>query len=236
MAVIDFHTHILPGIDDGSSSVKRSLAMLRKEAEQGIRKVVASPHFYPHQESPEGFLARWRKSAEQLREEMKNVPGLPEVMLGAEIYFFEGISDFESLREMAIEGTDYVMIEMPMRSWSNRNLQELAGIHHKLNLTPIIAHLDRYISPLHTYEIPERLSELPVLIQANAEFFTGWTRPLALRLFKEQKIHLLGSDCHNLDTRPPNMDLAIRALSRAFGMEALAEINRLEETILAHHS
>ncbi len=236
MPLIDFHTHILPEVDDGSASVAQSIAMLQKEAEQGICRVVASPHFYPHRETPERFLAKRRISAEHLQAEMEKTSGLPEVFLGAEVYFFEGISDCEFLREMAIEGTDYVLIEMPMKPWPERHLRQLVEIRHKLELTPIIAHLDRYIRPFHTQGILERLTDLPVLIQANAAFFSGWTRPLALRLFKEGKIHLLGSDCHNLDTRPPDMETAIRALTKAYGKSALAQINRLEEKILAQLS
>ena len=56
--VIDFHSHILPGIDDGSASVEQSIAMLRMEAEQGIDHVVATPHFYPQYDTPEHFLRK----------------------------------------------------------------------------------------------------------------------------------------------------------------------------------
>ena len=62
MKVVDFHTHILPGIDDGSSSAEESLAMLQMEKEQGIDTVVVTPHFYPQEDRPERFLKR-RKEA-----------------------------------------------------------------------------------------------------------------------------------------------------------------------------
>ena len=61
--IIDFHSHILPGIDDGSESVEQSIAMLRMEAEQGITHVVATPHFYPRHDTPQRFLQR-RKDAD----------------------------------------------------------------------------------------------------------------------------------------------------------------------------
>ena len=60
----DFHSHILPEIDDGSSSVEESLAMLQAERDQGIQSVVATPHFYAHHDSPERFLKR-RAAARQ---------------------------------------------------------------------------------------------------------------------------------------------------------------------------
>ena len=56
--MIDFHTHILPKMDDGSKSTEESIAMLKMQAEQGIRWVVATPHFYAEPESPQDFLQR----------------------------------------------------------------------------------------------------------------------------------------------------------------------------------
>ncbi len=232
MPSVDFHTHILPGIDDGSPSVERSVRMLRAEGEQGIRWVIATPHFYPHRESPQSFLTQRQTAEDRLRAAMADEPGLPRVSVGAEVYFFEGISDCEYLKELAISGTDYVMIEMPMKAWSERNLQELAGIRQKQKLTPIIAHLDRYIKPFQTHRLPERLAEYPFLIQVNADFFTGWSRPLALRLFNRGQIHLLGSDCHDLDHRPPNMNRALSVLERAFGKKALDRIEEFEQIVL----
>ena len=85
--IIDFHSHVLPGIDDGSRSVEESIAMLQAEAAQGIRHVVATPHFYPHHDSPEHFLEKRREAEEALRREMKHHPGLPELSIGAEVYF-----------------------------------------------------------------------------------------------------------------------------------------------------
>ena len=67
----DFHSHVLPGIDDGSKSLKESIAMLRMEAEQGIRRVVATPHFYARHDQPERFLARRARSEELLRQELQ---------------------------------------------------------------------------------------------------------------------------------------------------------------------
>ena len=63
--MIDFHSHILPGIDDGSKSVEMSIKMLRREAQQGISRVVATPHFYPQTDNPERFLRR-RAEAERI--------------------------------------------------------------------------------------------------------------------------------------------------------------------------
>ena len=70
---IDFHTHILPGIDDGSASVEESIELLKAEAAQGITKVVATPHFYANYDSPERFLERRAKAKVLLDEEIKKI-------------------------------------------------------------------------------------------------------------------------------------------------------------------
>lgn len=64
--MIDFHTHILPGVDDGAENIETALAMLREEAVQGVNQVFATPHFYADEETPEAFLERRRASFEGL--------------------------------------------------------------------------------------------------------------------------------------------------------------------------
>lgn len=224
--IIDFHTHILPNVDDGSHSVETSIEMLRMEEKQGVGRVILTPHFYANHDSPQRFFKRCQKSLVNLRDSMANYSDIPKLSFGAEVHFFEGMSDSESLLDMAITGTRCILVEMPMSPWSDRMLQELTGIHQKYRLIPIIAHIDRYISPFRNRGIMDSLAKLPVLIQANASFFTQKsTQRLALKLLREEKIHLLGSDCHNLESRPPNIDGAIKVIEKHLGSDAVMRIN-----------
>ena len=232
LGVVDFHTHILPLIDDGSSSVEESIELLQLEAQQGVTHVVATPHFYANHQFPERFLEKRRESCEILQKELSSYEGLPKVSVGAEVYFFEGMSDCEYLSQMAIEGTDCVMVEMPMSSWSQRNLQELVGIVEKQRLTPIIAHLDRYVKFLKPRSVFDKISQLPVLIQVNASFFINRsTRKLALRLLSEGKIHLIGTDCHNVADRKPQIGEAVSIIRESLGVRAIQQINSLEQML-----
>lgn len=229
----DFHSHILPGIDDGSKSVEESISILRKEAEQGIRHVVATPHFYARYDSPEKFLTRREEAANKLLSAMENDPQLPKISVGAEVYYFQGISDCDILQQLTIDQKRYILIEMPQVPWTDRMYRELQDIQYKLDLIPIIAHVDRYMKPFKTFGIPERLEDLPVLVQANADFFLRpTTRRMALRLLNEGKIHLLGSDCHNLTTRAPNMDRALQIIQKRLGTEVLEQIQACAEEVL----
>lgn len=231
--IVDFHSHILPRIDDGSASVEESIAMLRREAEQGIRHVVATPHFYANYDAPDRFLKRRAEAARRLREELAQHPELPEITLGAEVYFFSGISDSDILSELTIGEKRCILIEMPMSEWTDSMYRELEGIYVKQGLMPVIAHVDRYIGPFRTFGIPQRLAQLPVLVQANAEFFlTRSTARMALRMLREDEIHLLGSDCHNLKNRVPNLGQAVELIRHRLGDGVLARIEEYQQTVL----
>jgi protein-tyrosine phosphatase len=230
---VDFHSHILPGVDDGSRSVEESLEMLRTEARQGIGTVVATPHFYANHDTPERFLRRRAAAWEMLHAAMAQEAGLPEVILGAEVYYFSGISDSDQLHRLTIGQKRYIMLEMPTVPWTQNMYQEMDNIYTKHGITPVIAHIDRYISPLRHRQILDRLEELPVLVQANSDFFLRpATARLALRMLKEKRIHLLGSDCHNCSTRKPELGRAIEKIEKHLGASALEHLRFYEETVL----
>lgn len=232
--ITDFHSHILPNVDDGSASVEESIAMLRLEAEQGIRQVIATPHFYPRYDSPERFLARRKTAEAALRDAMATYDDLPQVICGAEVYFFSGISECEALPQLTIGGKKCILIEMPPVPWTKNMYSELEAIHSRWALTPIIAHVDRYLGVLSTYGIPQRLAELPVLVQANASFFLQpGSRGRALRMLKKDQIQLLGSDCHNLSTRPPNLEKALQVIGRHLPPDILERIGSYQQQVLA---
>lgn len=234
--VVDFHSHILPGVDDGSSSLEQSIQMLQMEHSQGIKKVIATPHFYAQHDKPEKFLQRRAEAELRLREEMAKYSQLPQLCVGSEVYYFNGISDSDILSELTIDKKRYILIEMPMPPWTDRMYRELEYIWVKQNLVPVVAHIDRYIAPFHTFRIPERLEELPVKVQANASFFLEKsTRRLAFRLLRQERIQLLGSDCHDLSRRAPNLGEAVKVIEKKFGTDMIAYINSHEEEILANN-
>ena len=100
-------------------------------------------------------------------------------------------------------------------------------------LIPIVAHVDRYIGPFRTHKIPERLEELPVMVQANASFFLKrTTKRMALRMLEADRIHLLGSDCHNMTNRRPNLGQAVQLIEQQMGIESVKRIKQYERKIL----
>lgn len=231
--ITDFHSHILPEMDDGSRSVEESIALLKMEAEQGVTHVVATPHFYARYDSPERFLRRRERSEQMLRQAMAQCQGLPKLTVGAEVYFFRGMSESEFLPQLTIGDKRCILIEMAHSPWTEDMYRELEAIWDKRGMIPIIAHVDRYIAPFRTHGIPDRLARLPVFVQANGEFFLERsTAGMAMRMLKRDQIQLLGSDCHNLTDRKPNLADAFARIRQKLGPEAVDRIREYERKLL----
>lgn len=202
--MIDFHTHILPGMDDGSGSISESLALLRAEAAQGMEAVVLTPHFYAHENSPGKFLVRRERAWQTLEPYLD--PGMPKVFLGAEVQYFEGIAGVDEIDRLRIEGTDYLLLEMPFSHWSDRVVEEAVSLNERDGIRVVLAHIERYM-PMQNREVWSYLRGCGLLMQVNASFFGNWkTRHKAVSMLERGEIQLLGSDCHNMRTRRPNWD------------------------------
>ena len=202
--MIDFHTHILPGMDDGSQSVPESVSLLRLEAKQGVDLIMLTPHFYAEQNSPSDFLKRREQAWRKLRPYLW--PELPRMILGAEVQYFEGMSQVEDVFRLRLEGTPFLLVEMPFDRWTERMVEEVLDVHSHPDTRVVLAHIERYMS----YQNPgvgEKLLSHGVLMQSNITVFDNWrTRNRAISMMKNGQIHLLGSDCHNMRNRRPNWD------------------------------
>lgn len=211
--MIDIHSHVLPGMDDGSRSTAESLAMLRASAEQGISVVAATPHFYPEQNDPKEFLHRRTLAVKQLRKVWE--AGLPELILGAEVAYFEGISQAERIKELCLEGTDLLLLEMPFGPWTARMAKEVQMLGKQYGIRVVLAHAERY-RHYKKASVWEELQAEEVLVQCNAEFFVSrWTGRQARNMLEKGEIQLLGSDCHNMRNRKPNMGDALRVIGES---------------------
>ena len=228
--MIDVHTHILPGIDDGSKSVEMSLEMLRISAAQGVKTVVATPHFYPTRNNPEKFYEDRQRAWEQLGQLPDD---LPQVLLGAEVAYFEGISRSSQLEAMRLGSSDLLLVEMPMSPWTDRMMEELRQIPGNLGLQPVLAHVDRY---LHRSQLPrylEDILDMEIPLQVSASAFGKFSeRGKMLRLVKNGCVDFIGSDAHNLTTRVPNMADAARVIAKKLGEEALQDITARSAQLL----
>lgn len=222
--MIDWHSHILPKMDDGSHSTEESIAMIGMQASQGVDTVIATPHFYADDESVESFLERRRRSFELLSAELPE--GSPRILLGAEVRYYPGISRMADLRSLRIQGSKLLLLEMPFSGWKENMIREVVELAGKSGVRVVLAHIERY-EDLQKRSIWERVAGSGILMQSNASFFTSFsTKRKALSLLKEGRIRFVGSDCHNLTSRPPQIGKAFDVIRKKLGDDYL---NRMDE-------
>lgn len=228
----DFHSHLLPGMDDGSDSVSTSLRMLDMWREQGrVDRICATSHFYAEHNTPKRFLAKRQAAYEALLEATEDIGDIPEILLGAEVRFFDGVSSAEDLPKLCLQGTNLLLLEMPFVRWTDRMLAEVERISRR-GLQPVAAHLERYFR-FNSGRTIEEFLDMDVLIQCNAEFFVDRrTSRKAIKLLKEERIHFLGSDAHNTDSRPPQMAAALEKIEHKLGSSAIRRLQRQENLYL----
>lgn len=198
----DFHTHILPKMDDGSKSVEESLQMLREEYRQGVRDVVMTPHFYATQNDPQEFLKRRRASWEMLQPHLDQ--DMPRITLGAEVQFFEGIEHVEDLHLLRMGDSLLMLLEMPFCKWENRMIHAVLDINSRSDFQIVLAHIERYFSFVPD-SMWEYLRDNGVMMQMNTSNFSGWfSKRKAMNMVRNGLVHMIGTDCHNLSTRKPD--------------------------------
>lgn len=209
--MIDFHSHVLPGIDDGSRDSDESLELLRMCSEQGVSRIAATPHFYPNNDTPAEFLERRDKAARRLRERLDG--SSPEIILGAEVYYFAGIASNEEVSRLRLGDTEILLLEMPFAKWSSSMVSEILALHGRSGITVMMAHIERYLH-YQDDDVWDFLLKRGVIMQSNAEFFTDWrTKRRALKMLRSGKIHVIGSDCHNTKDRTENLGKAFAVLN-----------------------
>lgn len=228
--MIDFHSHILPGIDDGSPDVSTSLRMVAEMKRQGIETILATSHFYATKQSPEQFLFNRYHAFERLSPQLS--ARSPEILLGAEVLFFPGISRMRELPDLCVEGTNLLLLEMPFKPWSENTVQEVKSLASSGEYTILLAHIERYYSQ-QPRRVWDEFLDYGMLMQANADFFLSlFSRHKALRLLKESRIHLLGTDAHNMTTRAPRMQEAVSVIRKYLGSEFLSYMDDLGHHLL----
>ncbi|MBQ3150423.1 MAG: histidinol-phosphatase [Clostridia bacterium] len=221
--ISDVHTHILPGIDDGSKDTEESVRLLTALSEQGIDTVVATPHYYPTEKSPDSFLTLRDNAWELLSEKLTE--SLPRVKLGAEVLYFRGISRMESLERLCVQGTKTLLLEMPSDLWSEYILREIFDIQRSRGIDVVMAHIERYMQKQPSSLFNQLLTG-GVKMQINASSLTGKQGKKLAKMLSDGMIHFIGSDCHNMTTRAPDMASAAATVAAYAGEEVFAMLSK----------
>ena len=214
--MIDIHSHILPGLDDGPDTMADALEMARIAVEDGIRVVIATPHCL------NGLYNNYRKGILSACSEFnwtlkKNRIPL-EVLPGSEVHLdMEILNELESGRLMTLNDTgQYFFLELPDQ-FIIRNLVEFIIRLRKLKVTPIIAHPERNLAIQRNVMLLHDLISAGALSQITGGSLTGGFGPHALqcclRVIELNLVHFMATDAHSPVTRPPRLFKAVEKLS-----------------------
>ncbi len=232
--MIDFHTHVLPGIDDGSRDIQMTREMLRLEREQGVDLIVATPHFYAHRTRVDQFLMKRENALNEVMALKSEEPDLPEIKVGAEVYYFTGIGRAEHIKELSIQGTDYLLLELPFRPWDREVLTDIKELKSRQRLKVILAHVERYRDMQKDKKLYEDVLDAGDIIQMNSGSFLEagmLKRRSMLKTANSGRKIILGSDCHNTSSRKPNLQEGLDLIGKKFGEEKVREIKETLESL-----
>lgn len=230
--MIDFHTHILPALDDGSASAEESVKMLELLQSQGVNKIVLSPHFYAYSSDVEQFISSRDSSVKNLMAALEKSKLNVELYLGCEVLYFNELWRIEGLEKFCIKGTNYILVEMPMSEWTESIISGVGNLISK-GLTPIIAHFERYLKYRGNGEKLCELINMGAFLQMNCEYINNFfTRRKALRFFKRGLVGAIGSDCHNTTNRCPNCSEAYGFLKKKLNHRQYAQFRTVQKQLL----
>lgn len=221
--LVETHCHILPELDDGARSAEESVRMVQKLQLQGAEKIISTSHYYSDSISLDDFVAKRNTAYEKLRRELP--AGSPEILLSAEVYISKYLFHNDDLSPLCIGNSRYILIEHPFSStFSSQSYDRLANMCVDYNVKPILAHIERYGALMEDKNKLDAFIELGCLTQVNISSFADSSRHTKKKLFKyleSGRIHLIGSDCHNLTSRPPDYTAGVKAIKDKYGDEAI---------------
>lgn len=232
--MVDYHCHILPDIDECGSDLETCRAMLQEMERQKISACIATPHFYGYRRSVAEFVRRRNEAYEALVSGTSR--SAPRILLGAEVALFTDLPDLPDaeLRALCVDGTRMLFLEMPFSQWSDFEENAVFRLCVQRKYQVVLVHLDRYWSLQKDRRIMERILELPVYIQINADSLISLTkRKKCVELFQTERPAFLGSDCHDMSRRSPNLRRAEMILKKYLSAGRMREIEHLGYEMLA---
>lgn len=197
--LVDIHSHLLPGIDDGAPTMDHTIGMLRKFEELGYQKLIMTPHIMSgvYDNTSEIIL----KKLEEVRRVSTDL-GLKLILeASAEYYFDETLFERIRNKDLLPFQENHILFEFSFRNQPSQ-IEEIVFQLKSAGYQPVLAHFERYIYFHPSIEVARSLRERGCFIQVNLNSFTGHYGPdvknQAIRLLKAGLIDVLGSDCHRI--------------------------------------
>ena len=215
--MIDIHSHILAGIDDGSKDIEMTINMLKKAAKSGITDIIATPHFMRGRFEVE--YNEVLKKVEELKEISRENNIDINIYAGQEVYYNKNILEYYNNKMIGtISNTKYMLIELPMLEF---NIDEVIDVIYDLQIkgiTPIIAHPERYKPFIKKPSMINSLIKEGMLFQLNAGSITGSfgkeVKKTATKYLENNIYSFVGSDAHRDRGRDTDIKEALGNLER----------------------
>lgn len=221
--MIDFHSHILPNIDDGSRSLNETIHILKEAQKAGFTKIISTSHYI------DGYYeANEDKRAKLLNEVKENFQGM-ELYLGNEIYITNQMTDLLSEKKAStINNSKYVLFELPMNTKA-MDVKEVVFRLMEKGYVPIIAHPERYKYVKENIEYVRELADMGVLFQSNYGSSIGMygkkAQKTQKRLLEEGLIQFFGSDVHTVEQVYTKMPKILKKLRKIISEEELEQFS-----------
>lgn len=229
--MIDIHSHILYGIDDGSRTKEESIELLKQHKELGFTEIILTPHYIENTEY-EATIATKQALIKELEKETDI-----KLYIGNEVYFSE--NTIELLKENKIStlnNSKYLLIELPMSN-KIKDLDEMIFDLTVNKIVPIIAHPERYLYVQEDIKYLDSLKKLGVLFQINYGSLIGKygkrCEKTVKKLLKKNYISFVGTDIHRID-HPIEIQKAYKILKKIVKEQEIVEnltVNNMKKVI-----
>lgn len=232
--MIDFHTHILPNIDDGSRSIDETFNLIKEAKEVGFEGIVLTSHYienYYETDVPERDV--WVKA---ITENLQAKGIETNLYLANEIYISDNMMRLlEEGKASTINNSCYVLFELPLNS-EPLNLYDVIYSLQENKLIPILAHPERYSYVQKEPELVYDLIEKGCLMQSNYGSIIGQygvkAEFIVRKFFENNMIHFLGSDVHRQNSIYPKIPFALEKIREIVGEQKLEELTTINPKLV----
>ncbi len=229
--MIDIHSHIVFDVDDGPKDKSESIALLKEAYAQGVRTIVSTSHRRKGMfETSEDKIAANFSEVKQLAQEIG--PDLT-ILYGAEIYFSgDALEKLEKDLIPRLNGTRYALIEFSMNT-PYRDIHSALSKILLLGITPVIAHIERYHALENDEKRVKELINMGCYTQINSSSVLKpklfgdahkFMKKRAAYFLEKNLVHVVASDMHNLDNRPPFMKEAYELITKKYGRDRARDL------------
>jgi len=227
--MIDIHSHVLPGIDDGSRSIEESLRMIREAAKSGFTGIVCTSHYYSDAYSCD--KSQRQILINELKKELRKQKIDVEIYNGAEVYIS---MDLDTLIEKDIiptlNNSKYILFELPMNT-KVIYMDEAINKMQKAGLILILAHPERYSYMQKNFSAYEELIKKGIMFQVNLGSIVGrhgnMAKKIAKKLLKNNMVSVLSTDAHRPESMYQRTDEILKKLNKIIDKEKIELLTKV---------